>query len=311
MIRLQVSLAFLACCCMPLPASAAPAQPSWTSDFAQVQETVTPLGHGLYVLSPNIRPLAGNTTVAVGSDGLVVVDTQFPQLYGRLVQSIADISKLPVRFVVNTHHHGDHTGGNAAFGQAGAVLVAASMALPHLATPPRRADGTAAAPMPAIGLPAISYDGPAMVLRIAGQTARLIHPPAPAHTDDDTLVFFPEANVIVTGDVYNSLLYPHIDAAVGGSMDGMIAAVDQIAGLADENTRIVPGHGPVSSKADLAEYRAMLVTARDRVARAKASGMTEQQVMAANLLADLNPRWFLQGSPVAEQFPAIVYRALR
>jgi glyoxylase-like metal-dependent hydrolase (beta-lactamase superfamily II) len=288
-----------------------PGQPVWTTDFAKVEESVTDLGHGIYVLSPNIRPLAGNTTVAVGTDGLIVVDTQFPQLYGKLRDKISGISPLPVKFVINTHHHADHAGGNEAFGKAGAVIIAEEHAVGHLVHPPKRADGTSAAPMPAVGLPAITYDGGGIVVRIESQTARLSRTTVPAHTDDDTIVVFPEANVIATGDVFNSLLYPHIDATVGGSIDGMIAAVDQISALANDQTRIVPGHGPVSDKRGLAAYRAMLVTARDRISKAKADGMSEKQVMDANLLKDLNDRWLLPGSPVAETFPAIVYRALK
>jgi cyclase len=296
-------------------ALAAPAQtassPEWTTDFAKANETVTDLGHGIYALSTNIRPLAGNTTVVVGSDGIIVVDTQFAPLYDKLKTAIAGVSKLPVKFVIDTHQHGDHSGGNEAFAKDGAVLVSQAMAAERLAHPPKRADGSSAAPTPPGGLPAITYDGASMTVRIGGQTAKLFHPAAPAHSDGDTIVYFPEANVISTGDIFNSLLYPHIDASVGATIDGMIAGVDQIAALANEQTRIVPGHGPVSNKAGLAEYRAMLVTARARIAKAKADGMSEKQVMDADPLADLNPRWRLAGSPVAEQFPAIVYRALK
>jgi glyoxylase-like metal-dependent hydrolase (beta-lactamase superfamily II) len=293
------------------PVPQPPPQPAWTTEFSKVQETVSDLGHGIYVLSPNIRPLAGNTTIAVGTDGLIVVDTQFAELYSKIKEEISGISKLPVKFVINTHHHGDHTGGNVDFGKAGAVIVAQANVAEHLGHPAPRTDNAQGKPMPAMGIPAVTYDGPSMTVRVGGQTARLFHTVAPAHSDGDSIIYFPEANVISTGDVFNSLLYPYIDPSVGGTVDGMISAIDQIAALANDQTRIVPGHGPISNKAGLAEYRAMLVTARDRIAKAKASGMTEQQVTDANLLADLNHRWFLQGSPVAERFPAIVYRALK
>jgi cyclase len=134
---------------------------------------------------------------------------------------------------------------------------------------------------------------------------------APAHSDGDSIIYFPEANDIRTGDVFNSLRYPYIDPIVGGTADGMIAAIDQIDAMTNDQTKIIPGHGPISNKAGLAEYRDMRVTAHDRIAKAKASGMTEQQVTDATLLADLNKLWLLAGSPVAERFPAIVYRALK
>jgi glyoxylase-like metal-dependent hydrolase (beta-lactamase superfamily II) len=297
---------------MATPAFAQAAKlPEWTTDFANAQETDLDLGHGIHVLSTNIRPLAGNTTVAVGSDGLIVIDTQFPQLFNKLKAGIANVSKLPVRFVINTHHHGDHTGGNEGFGRDGAVIVSHSMVAQRLERPAKRGDGSTPAPMPAPGLPSITYDANGVAVRVGAQVARLFHPVVPAHSDSDTIVYFADANVIVTGDIFNSLLYPNIDASVGATIDGMIAAVDQIASMANDQTRIVPGHGPVSNKAGLAEYRAMLVVARTRIGKAKEDGMTEQQVMNAHLLDDLNARWFLTGSPVAERFPAIVYQSIK
>jgi glyoxylase-like metal-dependent hydrolase (beta-lactamase superfamily II) len=288
----------------------APAQPAWTTDVAQAQETVVDLGHGVYAISTNLRPLAGNVTVAVGSDGLIVVDTQFASLYDKLKARIAALSALPVKFVINTHHHGDHSGGNAGFGRDGAVIVAQEEAREHLGHPPNNFDGTPVKPMTAIGLPEVTYDQ-TMAIHIAGQTARIIHIAKPAHTDNDSIVYFPDANVISTGDVFGTLLYPNIDPRVGGSIDGMIAAIDQIDALANDQTRIVPGHGPVSGKAGLAEFRAMLVTARDRIGKLKRQGMSEQQVMDANPLADLNARWLLPGSPFAERFPIIVYQSIK
>jgi glyoxylase-like metal-dependent hydrolase (beta-lactamase superfamily II) len=287
------------------------AQPAWTTEYAHAEETVSDLGHGLYAVIANVRPLAGNTTVAVGSDGLIVVDTQFAPLHDKLKARITGLSTLPIRFVVNTHQHGDHVGGNPAFAKDGALLVSAASAAQRMAHPPVRPDGTAGAPMVPSGLPVISYEGSSMTVRVGGQTARLLHPATPAHSDGDTIVYFPEANVISTGDIVNTLLYPNIDVGVGAGIDGMIAGVDQIDALADAKTQIVPGHGPVTNKAGLAEYRAMLVTARTRIAKAKAEGRSEQQVDEADLLADLNPRWLLPGSPFAARFARTVYQSLK
>jgi glyoxylase-like metal-dependent hydrolase (beta-lactamase superfamily II) len=286
------------------------ADTKWTEQMQDVDEHVTSLGHGLYVLSPNIRPLAGNVTVATGSDGVIVIDTQFAPLYPKLRASIAALSKQPVKFVIDTHHHGDHTGGNPSFAHDGAILVAQDNAAIHLASPPNNLDGTPVKPMAKEGMPALTFDN-AMTVSVAGQVARLVHTAQPAHTDDDLFVVFADANVIVTGDIYNALLYPNIDSRVGGSIDGIIASVDQILGLTNDQTLIVPGHGAVTHRDGLVEYRQMLVTARDRIAKAKAAGMSEQQVNDAHLLDDLNARWYLPGSPVAKTFPALVYHSLK
>ncbi len=282
----------------------------WTTSVPDAQETVTDLGHGVYMLSTNFRPIAGNITVAVGENGIIVVDTQWAPLYDKIKAAIKGISPLPVRFVINTHHHGDHTGGNPRFGADGAVIIAQTQAARHLAHPLNKLDGTPVAPMAPEGLPSITFDT-ALTVRVGDQTAELYHPPIPAHTDDDTLVIFRKANVISTGDLFTPLLYPHIDTRVGGGIDGMITAVDVIDKLADDKTVIVPGHGVAARKADLVEYRAMLVTARDRIAKAKAAGMTERQVIDANLLVDLNPRWVVFDTPLAQEFAAFIYQSVK
>jgi glyoxylase-like metal-dependent hydrolase (beta-lactamase superfamily II) len=147
-------------------------------------------------------------------------------------------------------------------------------------------------------------------ISVAGQTADIRHP-GPAHTDGDSIVWFPQANVMATGDIFTTNGYPNIDISVGATIDGAIGAIDTMLSLANDQTKIVPGHGSLSNKAGLIEYRAMLATARDRIAKAKAEGKTEQQVVDANLLADLDAKWKIANNANSERFPRNVYRSLK
>ncbi len=275
-------------------------------DFSKVEELVTPLGAGLYALTGS----GGNTTVAVGTDGIIVVDTQFSPLHDKIKARISGFSHLPVKYVINTHFHGDHTGGNAAFAKEGAVIVAYKTLGERLSHPLPGADGQPGTPAPAEALPTRPYDTATSSVAVGGLTADLLHPMG-SHTDTDTVVFFKSANVIATGDTVTSASYPNIDVAAGGSIDGMIANADTIIARADAATKIVPGHGPVTDKAGVMEYRAMLQTARDRIAKAKASGMSEQQMADANLLADLDVKWKANASALQQRFPRLVYQSVK
>jgi glyoxylase-like metal-dependent hydrolase (beta-lactamase superfamily II) len=285
----------------PARAPANPARP----DFSKVQERSTDLGHGLYM----ITGAGGNTTVAVGKDGLIVVDTQFAPLSAKLKAKITEISSEPVKYVVNTHYHGDHTGGNAAFAADEAAIVAHENVVKRMKSPPPGLNGATPPAPPAQAIPTKTYDK-RLTLSVGGQTARLIHV-ADAHTDGDTVVYFPAANVISTGDIVGSEAYPNIDVAVGGSIDGMIHGVDQILSLANDQTHIVPGHGHLTDKAGVQEYRQMLVTARRLIAQEIAAGKTEDQMMADHPLAQLDQKWATGGGPFVARFPRLVYRSLK
>ena len=282
-----------------------PAAAQQTMDYAKTTEQTVDLGHGLYaIIATNPDPSSGigDTTVAVGSSGLIVVDSQFDQLHAMLKAKIAAISPLPVKYVINTHAHGDHSGGNAAFAKEGAIIFAHANVLKAMA---------AAKNTPKQALPVQTYSGPGTEVSIPGQKAELVHPDLPAHTDGDTIVFWPAADVISTGDTMHYPGYPNIDTASGGGIDGMIAAADFIIQHADAKTKIVPGHGEVIDRTKAMRYRAMLKTARDRVAAAKAKGMSEDQVEKANLLADLDKFWKIPGNGASERFPINVYRGLK
>jgi len=283
----------------------APASAQQGPDFSKTVITTTDLGHGMTALAGT----GGNITVAVGSDAIIMVDTEYAPLHDKIKAKVAELSALPIKYVIDTHYHGDHTGGNEAFAHDGAILVAHENVGKRLSDPPPGANGQPGKPAPKDALPVQTYSGQGTEVKVAGQRAELVHLP-PAHTDGDTIVFWPDANVISTGDIVSSASYPNIDVAVGGGINGMISAVDFIIAHADAKTRIVPGHGPVTDKKGVIAYRTMLKTARDLVAKAKAKGMTEDQVQKADLLAPLNKRWLPPGGTAPPRFQLLVYRSL-
>ena len=227
----------------------APAGPPVGPDWSKIEVKTFDLGNRTYML----EGFGGNMTIAAGDDGVIMVDGQFAQMHDKLKAAIAAVTQQPVRFLVNTHYHRDHVGGNALFSKDGAVVVA------HENVRKRLAEGTTMAvpevkytPAPEEALPSMTHkDG--MTLQVKGRSAQLKHP-LNAHTDGDTFVYFADANVISTGDTVAMGRYPNIDFANGGTPKGMIAASDAYLALANDNTKIVPGHGPLATKAQLAEY---------------------------------------------------------
>jgi glyoxylase-like metal-dependent hydrolase (beta-lactamase superfamily II) len=303
LVRLAVAAAALAIAPSVQAADAAPAAPRPARDWTLVEEKALDIGGGFHVLSG----AGGQTTVAVGRDGVVVVDAQVVQVSPQLTAKVAALSPLPVRYVINTHYHNDHTGGNAAFRQAGATLVAHESAVRRLTHPAPGATGVSVPPSSPDAVPNAPYAGAEGEVGMAGLTAELHHP-APAHTDTDTIVIFPEADVIATGGIVTMAGYPNFEVPVGGNINGMIAGTDFILAHAGPATRIVPAGGGVTDKAGVAAYREMLAAARDRIARAKASGMTQQQVIDANPLADLDGRW--NAGAASPRFIGIVYQTV-
>ena len=270
---------------------ASPAAPP-PVDFSKVEIKTTDLGDNVYMLEGQILgSIGGNITVAVGKAGIIMVDGQFAPLHDKIKAAISTISNLPIKYLINTHYHGDHTGGNEAFAKDGVIIVA------DINVKNRLAEGTtngltgAKTPPAAAGaLPSKTYAGKMFKIRLPGRVADLRHI-ANAHTDGDTYVWFKTANVLATGDTFTNGRYPNIDFANGGNIRGMIAATDAYIKLINAKSRIVPGHGPVGDKAALTEYRAMLVTARDRMAKLVKDGKTEDEVVAAKPFADLDAKW--------------------
>ncbi|WP_428632379.1 MBL fold metallo-hydrolase [Sphingopyxis sp.] len=243
-------------------------------DFSKVEiktEVVTP---GIAVLFG----AGGNIAVSHGADGTVLVDDQFAPLTPKLEAAVAALGATPVKWLINTHWHGDHSGGNENFGKAGAMIMAHDHVRERMAAgQPLRGDTVPPAAKEA--LPILTYhDG--ISLHLNGDTLRVMHAPH-AHTDGDSILHWETANVFHMGDTFfNKVTLPFIDLESGGSAYGLLAAADKVLALANDKSVIIPGHGPLASKADLAAYRAMLAEVIAAVESAKAAGKTLEQVQA-------------------------------
>jgi glyoxylase-like metal-dependent hydrolase (beta-lactamase superfamily II) len=273
-------------------------------DFSKVEIKTTDIGDNVYMLEGQ----GGNITVALAKDGIIMVDGQFAPLHDKIKAAISTISNLPVKYLINTHYHGDHTGGNEGFAKDGVTVMAQENVRKRLAAGTTNGLTGAKTPPAAAGaLPADTYTNFSKV-RLPGRVANLRHIPN-AHTDGDTYVWFKTANVLSTGDTFTNGRYPNIDFANGGNIKGMIAATDAYLKLTNAKSRIVPGHGPVADKAALTEYRAMLVTARDRMALLVKEGKSEDDVVAAKPFADLDKKW-APTELASKNFIRVVYHSL-
>ena len=254
---------------------------------------ISKVADGIYVIIGR----GGNIGVSVGEDGVFMIDDQFAPVTDKLRELIASVSDKPIRFLLNTHFHGDHTGGNENLGSAGVTIFAHDNVRARLL-------GNGA---PALALPVVTFND-TTTFHMNGQTIHVFHI-ADAHTDGDTLIHFRGSNVIHMGDTYFNGFYPFIDVASGGSLEGTLAAVDKALALAGETTRIIPGHGPMSNRAELVAYRDMLVAARDGIKPLIAEGKTVEQVIAAKPTAGLDGEWG-DGFLNPERFVRIVYASL-
>jgi glyoxylase-like metal-dependent hydrolase (beta-lactamase superfamily II) len=281
----RITLAALAASTMLVAGVAlAQQQPDWNA----IQIKTTDLGNKTYMLEGQ----GGNITVAVGSDGIIMVDGQFAPLSEKITAAIKAISPLPVKYMINTHFHGDHTGGNANFQKAGVTVVAHDNIRLRLAAGTTNGlNGNKTPPQPVDAIPKETYFGGVKEIEVGGRKARLTHV-ANAHTDGDTWVFFADANVLATGDVMNNnKRYQNIDFANGGDIRGMIRATDAWIRASNDQTKVVVGHGPLANRTDVIEYREMLLTSRDRIERLVREGKTEEQVVALRPLKDLDAKW--------------------
>src|SRR5882757_9152834 len=282
------------------PPAAAPPPP----DFSKVEIKTTDLVDNCYMLEGQ----GGNITVAVAKEGIIMVDGQFAPLHDKIKAAIAVISNLPIKYLINTHFHGDHTGGNESFAKDGATVVSQVNVKNRLAAGTTNGlTGATTPPAPAGALPADTYTNFSKI-RLKGRVADLKHIPN-AHTDGDTYVWFKTANVLSTGDTFTTGRYPNIDFANGGNIRGMIAATDIYLKLTNARSRIVPGHGPLADKAVLTEYRTMLVTARDRMAKLVKEGKSEDDVVAAKPFSDFDTKW-APTELAAKNFVRVVYHSL-
>ncbi|MGD1850770.1 MAG: MBL fold metallo-hydrolase [Cyanophyceae cyanobacterium] len=277
---------------------------------AQAEDAVTfqviPVRGNVYMVSGSNG--AGNIGVLTGEIGPILIDSQVPGVTHNLQNVILSEFNRRAGLLINTHWHFDHTGGNRVLGETGLTIIAHENVRERMAAGQviEALDRTIP-PAPAEALPAVTFTD-SMVLHVNGEATQIFHV-SNAHTDGDTIIHFKNANVIHTGDVVFNGLYPFIDVSSGGSINGMIDGVDQILAIANDDTKLIPGHGPLLTRAELVEYRTMLVTVRDRMAAAIAEGKTLEQVLAMNLNADYDETLgniFL--SP--EQFATILYNDL-
>jgi glyoxylase-like metal-dependent hydrolase (beta-lactamase superfamily II) len=262
-------------------------------------------------LAENLTLLSGpggNVVVLNGPDGKIVVDTFLSPAWPKLKETLDGLGNAPLKFVIDTHWHFDHTDNNAPLHAAGATILA------HENTKKRMSEahdlpvlGLHFEPSPAEALPQQTFAA-GHKLKANGESLALQHL-APAHTDTDIYILFEKGNVIHMGDTFFNGFYPFIDSGTGGKISGMIAAADKILVLASKDTKIVPGHGPLGNKEDLAKFREMLVTARERVQKLKSAGKTAQEVAAEKPFADLDTVWG-KGMLSGDLFAQVVYLAL-
>ena len=262
-------------------------------------------------ITDNIHVLlggGGNVGVFTGDDGVFLIDDSLAPATEQLLAAVAEISDSPIEYVINTHWHFDHTGGNEALGETGTLIVAHDNVRERMSVDVFIESINQEFPAsPDIALPVITFSD-AVTFHINDEAVSVFHIKN-AHTDGDAIVHFPEANVIHMGDTYFNGFYPFIDLESGGSLDGTIAAADQLLGLADRDTTIIPGHGPLSNVAQLEVYRNMLVDVRDRASEAIDEGMTLEEFLASDPTADLDEAWG-GGFMDPEAFQTIVYTDL-
>jgi cyclase len=283
----------------PAPA-AAPAAP----DFSKVEIKPHQVSGNVYYLEGQ----GGNVGVLVGEDGVLMIDDQFAPLTDKIMAAVKKLSSKPVRLLVNTHVHGDHTGGNENVGKLGINIMA------HDNVRVRLAKGVnGGAPAPAVALPMMTF-GDKVSLHIGGEDVEVGKLPA-AHTDGDVYIRFPKADVLHVGDVFRTVGYPGVDGGNGGTVKGTIDALQMIVDLSGPNTKIIPGHGIPVTRAEVAAFRANTIEAQKRVTELIKQGMTVEQVVAANPTADLGAKFATSGpapdAVATQRFLTGFYNALK
>ena len=267
---------------LTLSAPAARAQ----RDFSKVEIKTTRVAEGVYML----EGAGGNIGVHAGSDGVLVIDDQFAPLTDKIRAAITAISDKPVRFLLNTHWHGDHTGGNENFAKAGVAIVAHDNVRRRMSVEQYNAIFDRRTPAaPAAALPVVTFND-SVTFHLGGEEITCFHVPN-AHTDGDVIVWFRKANVVHMGDCLFNGRYPVIDLAVGGSAAGMAAAADRMLKVLPADVKLIPGHGPLATPKELAAFRDMLNTAIGKVKPLVAAGKSLEEIQKAKPLADLDETW--------------------
>ena len=274
-------------------------------DFSKVQIETIPVAEGIYMLVGS----GGNIGLSVGQDGAFLIDDQYAPLTDKILKAISAVTDKPVRFLVNTHWHYDHTGGNENIGKAGTIIVAHDNVRKRLAKGQfMKVFNFNVPPAPPKALPVITF-ADSVTFHWNDETLEVLHPKS-AHTDGDAVIFFKSTNVVHAGDLFFNGIYPFIDAESGGSMEGLIAGVDDVLDRIDDKTKIIPGHGPMGNKADLKAYHDMLAGVHARMTKLIEAGKNIEEIVAAKPTADYDAKWgggFLK----PDQWVKIVYAAMQ
>lgn len=284
----------------PVHAAAAPGP-----DYSKVEIKPTKLGDSITMLAG----AGGNMAILTGPDGVILIDDQFAELSDKIKAAVAAVSDRPIRYLINTHWHGDHTGGNENFSKGGAIIVAhdnvrRQMSVEHF----MKAFNSQVPPSPRAALPVITFND-SLNVHLNGEELRIFHVKN-AHTDGDAIIHFANANVVHMGDTFFNGFYPFIDTQTGGSINGTIAADDLVLARIDENTKVIPGHGPLGTKAQLKAFRDMLAGIRDGVAKQIKAGKSMEETVAAKPAAEFEAAWG-GGFIKTDRFVAMVYEDLK
>jgi cyclase len=255
-------------------------------DYSKVEIKTTKLGETTYMM----EGAGGNLGLSIGEDAVFLIDDDYAPLSQKVTAAIAKLTTKPVRFLLNTHWHLDHTGGNENFATAGAIVVAHENVRNRMSTDQFIEFFKMKEPAsPKGALPVVTFAG-SVTFHLNGDEMRVLHIPR-AHTDGDAIVHFVKSDVIHMGDVYFNGMYPFIDTSSGGTIQGIVAGCDRALAIAGDATRIIPGHGALSNKAELKAYRDMLAAVADRIGKLLADGRTSEQIAAAKPLADFDEKW--------------------
>jgi glyoxylase-like metal-dependent hydrolase (beta-lactamase superfamily II) len=281
----------------PAPAAAPP-------DFSKVEIKTTRIASDLYTLEGQ----GGTISVLTGPEGVLLIDAQFAPLTDKLVAAIRRLSDKPIRFLVNTHVHPDHTGGNENFAKLGATIFSRDQLRDRLIRPNPLPDGSPGKPAPAAALPVVTYDAP-VTIHLNGEDVRLL-PMRNAHTDGDTMIQFTKHDVLAVGDYFRSVGFPFADLSSGGSLKGLLDALSTTIAIAGPATKIIPGHGPIVDRNALVAHRDMILAVRDKVAPLVAQGKSLDEVLASKPTAEYDAR-VPPSAQTAERFVGWLYAELK